>query len=116
MRFVHAILRVKPEKADLYERTFKELQDLVQKHEPGTLLFEAAKDPEVPNGYRVFEAYKDMKAVDDHTATDYYKRTAAVFVECLEGDHMEQIRARGLTGRAMYQLITSVKLERFDTF
>jgi quinol monooxygenase YgiN len=115
MKFMHVTLRVKPDKAALYEKTFLELRKMVLEREPGALVFEACKDPDVPNGYRVFEAYKDQDAITSHSATEYYLRTAKVFVECLEGDHMDEIKRRGLEGREMYTVIKGIKFERFET-
>jgi quinol monooxygenase YgiN len=115
MRFIHAILQVHPDKAALYEETFETLKQACLEREPGTLVFELARDPETPNGYRVFEAYRDLDAIMAHVGTDYYKTAAAVFVECIAGDHMDEIRRRGLVGREMYDVVKTVKMERFDT-
>jgi quinol monooxygenase YgiN len=115
MRIIEATLRVKPEKAAFYEKTFKEYLEKVRANEPGTILLEVCRDPAVPNGYRVFEVYKDLEAVEIHATAAYYKEAAAVFIECLEGDHMQEIRRRGLTGRDIYPLVKTLKLERFDT-
>jgi quinol monooxygenase YgiN len=116
MRVTQAILRIKPEKAELYEKTFHELRDKVLENEPGTTFFELCRDPEQPGAYRVFEAYADAEAIQAHVATDYYLETARIFVECLEGDHMVEIARRGLTQpRDMYALVNSLKLERFET-
>jgi quinol monooxygenase YgiN len=118
MRVIEAVLRVKPEKAKLYEDTFKELRELVLAHEPRTTFFELCKDPELPDTYHVFEAYEDQDAVQVHVATDHYKRTAEVFLECLAGDHMDEIKRRGLTEpRERYALVdpNSLKLKRYDS-
>lgn len=115
MIFVHAIVRVKPEKAKLYEETFKGLRAKTLALEPGCRVFEAAVNPNDPCEYRVFEAYDDQDAINVHIATEYYAPAAATFVECMEGDHMEEIERRGLKGRAMYDVIKSVKMERFET-
>lgn len=36
MKMIEAVVRVKPEQADLFERTFRELQTLVHTREAGT--------------------------------------------------------------------------------
>ncbi len=115
MIFVHAIVRVKPEKTALYEEAFRALRARTLANEPGCPVFEAAVNPSDPCEYRVFEAYEDEDAIAQHISTDYYAPAAATFVECMEGDHMEEIERRGLTGRAMYDVIKSVKMERFET-
>ncbi len=115
MRFVHAIVRLKPEQVALYAKVCMELRGLVLENEPGCPIFELAPDPQDPNVYHVFEAYKDMAAIQAHIAKDYYKRTARILVECMEGDHMVEIDRQGLTGNAMYGLINSVTMNRYET-
>ena len=115
MRFIHVELRVKSEKAALYEETFEELKKLVRENEPGCRLFELARDADEPHLYHVLEAYDDLAAIEDHAATDYYLRTADVFVECIEGGHMEEIQRRGLKGREMYSVINNIDFMRLDT-
>jgi quinol monooxygenase YgiN len=115
MRFVQVTLTVKPEKAALYEQTFRELKEQVAQFEPGCKFFELCRDPAVPNVYHVLEAYADQDAVAAHTATAYYLETAAIFVECLAGDHMEEIKQRKLTGLAMYSVVKNLHFQRFET-
>jgi quinol monooxygenase YgiN len=115
MRFVHVTLTVKPEKAELYEQTFRELKEQVRQFEPGCTFFELCRDPAQPLAYHVLEAYQDQDAVAAHTATAYYLQTAAIFVECLAGDHMIEIRKRKLTGLAMYSVVNNLHFERFET-
>lgn len=115
MRFVHVTLRVKPEKVALYESTFFRLQDLVRKHEPACQLFEFCRDEEEPLTYHVLEAYDDEAAVEAHVVTPYYAETAKIFVTCLQGDHMKEIEARGLNGRAMYSVVNNIDFQRLVT-
>lgn len=116
MKITVATCRIKPEKAELYERTFLELKDLVEANEPGTTFFQLTKDPSQPNTYLVFEAYRDADAVTEHVTKDYYDRTARIFVECLDGDHVEQAKRLGHTDpREAYKLADSLKLARYDT-
>jgi quinol monooxygenase YgiN len=63
----------------------------------------------------VLEAYADKDAVAAHTSTAYYLETAAIFVECLTGDHMEEIKKRNLTGLAMYSVVNNLHFQRFET-
>ena len=115
MKFVHVTLTVKPEKAALYEQTFRELKDQVYRLEPGCKFFELCRDPVELSAYHVLEAYADQDAVAAHAATAYYRETAAIFVECLAGNHMEEIRKRGLTGLAMYSVVKNLDFQRFET-
>jgi quinol monooxygenase YgiN len=116
MRVTVATLRVKPEKAELYEKTFLELKEKVDANEPGTTFFELCRDADDRCVYRVFEAYRDADAIAEHCATDYYNETAKIFLECLEGDHMEEVRRRGITDpREGYKLTNSLRLDRYDS-
>jgi quinol monooxygenase YgiN len=115
MKFVQVTLTVKPEKAALYEQTFRELQAQVKQLEPGCTFFELCRDPAQPCVYHVLEAYTNQDAVAAHTATAYYLETAAIFVECLAGDHMEEIRKRKLTGLAMYSVVNNLRFQRYET-
>lgn len=112
MRIIHVTLRVKPEKVGLYEHTFNELKDKVRQYEPGCALLEACKDPDDPHTYHVIEAYTDEHAVEEHVKTPYYKTTADIFVQCLQGDHMKEIEERNLQGREMYGVIKSIDFQR----
>ena len=115
MRFIHVTLRIRPDKAETYESTFFELQRLVRENEPGCRMFELCKDPDEPFAYHVLEAYDDQDAVDAHAGTEYYSRTANIFIACLAGDHMETIKAKGLTGRYMYSVVENIQFERLDS-
>src|ERR1035438_2264520 len=43
--------RVNSDKIELYESTFKELQEKVKAREPFVLFYELCRNPKVPNGY-----------------------------------------------------------------
>jgi quinol monooxygenase YgiN len=115
VKFIHVSLRIKPDRAELYEETFLKLRALVLQNEPGCPVFEICRDPEERCVYHIFEAYADAEALKAHIATDYYRANARVFVECLEGDHMEEINRRGASGAEMYSLVRNIKFERFET-
>ena len=115
MRFIHVTLHVKPDMVPLYESTFFRLQDEVRKHEPGCRMLEFCRDPSDPLTYHVLEAYDDEAAVEAHVTTDYYLETADIFIRCLQGDHMKEIEARGLSGRAMYALVDNIDFQRMET-
>lgn len=116
MKITVATVRIKPEKARLYEETFHELKAKVVKNEPGTLFFELSRDPDDGSLYRVFEAYRDAEAIQAHVVTDYYNETAKVFLECLQGDHLTQARQQGLAApREIYKIVNSLRLDRYET-
>jgi quinol monooxygenase YgiN len=115
MRLTHVTLRVKPDRAELYEKAFHELRAKVLENEPGVFVFEACRDPVEPNTYRVFEGYKTPEAIQKHIVTDYYIASARIFVECIEGDHMAEIERQGLRGVDMYKAVKGLKFERMET-
>lgn len=115
MKITTVRLKIRPEMRQRYEETFLRLRDRVHAEEPGCTLFELSRDPESDDTYIVFEAYADDAAVEAHVSTPWYKETARVFVECLQGDHMPEIEARGLEGRAMYQVVKGMGFERHET-
>jgi quinol monooxygenase YgiN len=104
--------RVRPEKVELYESTFRDLKAKVLANEPGVSFYELCHDPVAPNAYQVIEAYENDAVQAHHLGTDYYLAASGVILSCLQGDHMEQIAKRGLTDPAeIYPLITSLTLE-----
>lgn len=115
MRITKVKLRVRPGKSELYEDTFLRLRDRVLAEEEGCAFFELCRDPDDREVYHVIEAYADDAAVERHVQTPYYKETARVFVECLQGDHMAAIEERGLEGKAMYQVVQGIDFERLET-
>jgi quinol monooxygenase YgiN len=116
MRITQAIVRIKPETAELYEATFRAFQAKVLANEPGTVFFQLCRDPEQPGGYRVFEAYRDEDAIAEHVAKDYYKEATRIFLECLAGDNSGEIANQGQDDpRAVFGRAEGLKLERFET-
>lgn len=115
MKITKVRLKIRPEMRQRYEETFLRLRELVLAEEPGCSLFELCRDADSADTYHVFEAYIDDDAVDAHVSTPYYKDTARVFVECLQGDHMPEIEAQNLEGRAMYQVVKGMGFERHET-
>ena len=116
MMLIEAIVTVRPDKTELYEKTFRELQAIVHEREPGTPYFEVCKDLTEPCVYHVFEAYADDAALATHTSADYYVATARVFLECLAGDHMAEAAKRGLTEpRDIYPLTSGLRMLRYET-
>jgi quinol monooxygenase YgiN len=84
MFVTHVRARVYPEKVEAYEAAWRELRAKVLANEPGVLFYELCRDPDVPNGYRVFECYKDQATQDEHLAKDYYQKTLnEVIIHCL---------------------------------
>ncbi len=115
MKFIHVSLTVKSEKAEFYEHTFGALRRLVLANEPGCRVFELCRDPETPDAYHVFEAYDGDEAIRAHGAAPYYEPHARLFLECVKGDHMAEIERRGLTGRAMFEVVQNIKFERYES-
>lgn len=81
--------RVKPEKVELYESTFKALRHKVLASEPGVTFYELCRVPDEPGSYRMVECYKDAQAQDEHLGQDNYQEAVAIITECLEGGSYE---------------------------
>lgn len=101
--------------AEHYERTFRELRAQVLQNEPGCPVFELCRDLAEPYLYHILEAYTDAAAIKAHVDTEYYKAAIEFFVECIEGDHMQEIQRRGLSGPAMLSAVKNIKFERFES-
>lgn len=115
MRITKVTLTIRPDMTRTYEETFRRLRDHVLSEENGCRFFELCRDPDQPTKYHVFEAYDDEAALAFHISTPIYKETARIFVECIEGDHMTDIRTRRLNGRAMYDCVLGMMFERFES-
>ena len=81
--------RVKPDKVELYESTFKALRTKVLANEPGVIFYVLSRVPDDPFAYRLVESYKDQQTQDEHLTKDYYQEAIAVITECLEGGSYE---------------------------
>ena len=75
--------KVKPEKIETYETTFRELREKVLANEPGVTFYELCRVPGEPGSYRVVECYKDQQTQDEHLAMDYYQAAFATVLDCL---------------------------------
>jgi quinol monooxygenase YgiN len=81
--------RVKPDRVELYETTFKALREKVLAGEPGVTFYELCRVPHEPCAYRLIECYRDEQAQQDHLAKDYYQEAVGTIIECLEGGSYE---------------------------
>lgn len=81
--------KVKPDKVELYESTFRALREKVLANEPGVTFYELCRVPEEPCTYRLVESYRDEKTQEEHLAKDYYQAAVPVITECLEGESYE---------------------------
>jgi len=81
--------RVKPDKVELYESTFKALRETVLANEPGVSFYELSRVPDSPCEYRLVEAYQDAEDQAEHLARDYYQKAVPIITECLEGESFE---------------------------
>ncbi len=115
MFIVVARTRVNPKKTELYESTFKALREQVKAHEPFVLFYELCRDPKVPNGYVLIEAYSDQESQNIHLGTDYYLAAAPLILGCLEGVDLEEIARSGKTDPAdIYPLIKSLVMDMYQ--
>jgi quinol monooxygenase YgiN len=83
--------RVLAGKADIYERTFRELRQKVLANEPGISFYELCRVPGVPRTYKVIEACDTQATQDAHLATHYYQAAIEIIVGCLEDGSYEHL-------------------------
>lgn len=81
--------KVKPDKVELYESTFKALRAKVLANEPGVTFYELCRVPDEPLTYRVIECYRDQAVQDEHLSKDYYRSAMAVIQDCLVDGNYE---------------------------
>jgi quinol monooxygenase YgiN len=75
--------RVKPDKVETYESTFRALREKVLANEPGMPFYELSRVPDSPCEYRLVEAYRDAQVQEEHLAKDYYIEAGPVIMDCL---------------------------------
>jgi autoinducer 2-degrading protein len=61
------------EDADKVEAIFRELRDASRKEE-GVIAFVVARSKEKPNVFALWEEYRDKAALDEHMASEHFKR------------------------------------------
>ncbi len=80
-----ATLKIKPEKTQEFESTFKELMSIVAEKEPGNNFYELHRSRDEDATYVVMEQYEDQTALDVHGKSDEFKATSAKLGGCLAG-------------------------------
>ncbi len=78
-----AILKVKPEMADAFEASLKELQKTVRAEEPGCTQYDFFKHSTEENTYVMMEQYKTQADADAHMASPHFQAAAAGFGDVL---------------------------------
>lgn len=81
--------RVKPNKVDIYESSFKELREKVLANEPGVPFYELSRVPDSPCEYRMVEAYENAQVQEEHLTKDYYLAAGPIIMDCLEDGTFE---------------------------
>ena len=77
-------VRTKPEKREEFLRLVGELRANVQRHEPGTLLFEVLQGND-PNEFVFFECFTGTPAQKAHQDAPYHVAMSAAGWACLDG-------------------------------
>jgi quinol monooxygenase YgiN len=80
-----ATLKIKPGKETEFEGVFRDLQDLVAKHEPGCLLYEVFKSRSQASTYVVMEKYKSQADLDAHRGTPHMAAAGPKLGATLDG-------------------------------
>jgi quinol monooxygenase YgiN len=74
---VIAILKVRDDKNDEFERLFADLVAQVRANEPDNIMYQLSKSRTEANTYKVLELYKDQDALAAHRSAPHYKAAEA---------------------------------------
>jgi quinol monooxygenase YgiN len=85
MTVFYALLKVKPEKAQDFERLQQELSKLTHENEPDTIVYDVIRSRDKPNVYAVYARFRDEAAFQYHQGTPFHERLVPPIFECLDG-------------------------------
>ena len=85
MTVFFATLRVRPEKAEQFEKLQKELSKLTHDSEPGTTVYDVIRLRDQPGRYAVYARFEDEAAFQFHQKTPFHDRLVPPILECLDG-------------------------------
>jgi len=80
-----ATLKVKSDKIEEFENSFKELMAVVADKEPGNVYYALHRSRDEAGTYVVMEQYVDQAALDLHGKSDEFKAAGAKLGGCLDG-------------------------------
>lgn len=81
-----AILKVKKEMVEQFERAQKELSELTHAHEPDTLVYDLVRQQDDPLTYVCYARFTDKAAFEHHMQTDFHDRLVPPILESLSED------------------------------
>lgn len=81
-----ATVKVHPDKIPAYEACFRKYAPRMRASEPGMVLYEISKSPELPNTYKVLEVYKDEEALSAHISNEILKEWLPELYACIDGE------------------------------
>jgi quinol monooxygenase YgiN len=110
-------VRVKPTMVAAYEKAFQDLAVLVRANEPGVPFYHLVRDPEVPHGYIMIEAYKTQADQVAHIEKDYYKAACPNILRCIESEHdIDALVKKGVTEPSdLYPYVTGMTVNLYET-
>ena len=82
---IFATLKVQPEKAEEFEKNFKQLMAIVAEKEPGNVFYALNRSRDEKGAYVVMEQYVDQAALDLHGKSDEFKAVSAKLGAFLAG-------------------------------
>jgi len=85
MLFMIVRIVVAREDATSFERAFSEFAQTVRAVEPGTLVYELARDRQRSGHYTIIEGYRDEASQQAHSATPHMEAFLPIFSQALEG-------------------------------
>jgi len=80
-----ATLKIKADKIDEFETSFKKLMAIVADQEPGNVYYALHRSRDEAETYVVMEQYVDQAALDLHGKSDEFKAASANVGGCLDG-------------------------------
>ena len=81
-----AVLKVKPDMVEQFERAQSELSTLTHEHEPDTLVYDVIRQQDDEHTYVCYARFKDQAAFDYHMQTEFHDRLVPQIMETLAED------------------------------
>ncbi len=91
MIVIQATVRVLPDKAEEYERLYRDLAPRIRATQPGIVFYEMAKNPNAPLVYKAMEVYRDEAAMKSHVGSDLLREAMPAVRACLDGDPLIEV-------------------------
>ncbi len=78
-----AVLKVKPDMVEQFEKAQTELSQLTHEHEPDCYSYDVIRQQDDPLSYVCYARFKDQAAFDHHMQIDFHDRLVPPILESL---------------------------------